>query len=294
MTDWTKGIPADDDSTSATSSSDAQDGKLSEPTPLRPTGEGTDWTSVTTTDDDSAPHPSHGAHEAVDWTAAEPIPAARPSTTGSKDSPTDAELRAKSKRTFAVVAGIGAFLFVVVVIVANTFVGQSDTDESADEVVAEPAIEGTSEDSSVAPTTTDAEPIETEPPARTDDTASVGGECSRGGQDNLPVTPAGQNDLREAWVSYNENLYQHNDKGLESVLTHDSTMRGQDWEAVFDQIDSESAFCLQMDPIDGDTVTGELEVTNGAGDTTVFRQSVTGREFEGRWYIKDINQRTGN
>lgn len=292
MPDWTKGISAghgpDND---PDSSSDVEAERQDTPTPLHPD---------TDTTETPAPQP---ARQSVDWTAVSlngtsensgPEPVQRNNAGSGKPTP---DSRKKALRTLGIFGVVMIALVGGVAYVANSVVGggtdqqpdpeaaavDEDTAFAPEISTAAPAPE-TDTDSAAEQTTTD-----TDAPA-TPDEDTIGGTCAEVEDSDLPVTRAGQKDLREAWVTYNTELYGHNADGIEAVLTGGSSMRGQDWPDVFDQLDDSSTFCLEMGPIDGDEVTGTVEVTDDDGETTAFSQRATGVEVDGRWFVQDITQ----
>lgn len=123
-----------------------------------------------------------------------------------------------------------------------------------------------------------------------DNEKSIGGTCSTVEDSELPVMRANQRDIRGAWVTYNSELYAHNAEGIEAVLSGDSSMRDQDWPAVFDQVDKGATFCLEMEKVSGKQVRGHLSVTTADGETTDYYQKATGVDVDGRWFLKDITQ----
>lgn len=166
---------------------------------------------------------------------------------------------------------------VVVVVGVSLFVGSKlGTTSSTSE---------TTSASAVASSTSLPQAQKKKPAVKASDPAVAGKGCK---DSDKPVISPGQKSLREAWVAFSTELYAHNASGVESVLTEDSSMRGQNWEHVFTQL-GEADFCLSMEAEEQDTVRGQLTVSK-EGTTTAYAQVVTGTEKDGKWLIKEIRK----
>ncbi|MFZ2273865.1 hypothetical protein [Corynebacterium variabile] len=79
----------------------------------------------------------------------------------------------------------------------------------------------------------------------------------------------------------------HNAEGIGATLDDKSSMKKQNWSAVFDQIPAEASFCVRMGKDTGHSV--EVQVTmTGAGVSETYEQKATGIRRDGQWKILEL------
>lgn len=119
-------------------------------------------------------------------------------------------------------------------------------------------------------------------------TPVVSGQCEPEG-DEERIRPSTRS-LRSAVADFYDEYRAHNPEGVDSVLDEDSSMKDQDWDAVFSQLDPDASWCIRMDTDHGTRVDIQVRM-NVDGDDTVFEQTATGTQTDdGHYKILELEE----
>lgn len=119
-------------------------------------------------------------------------------------------------------------------------------------------------------------------------TPVVSGQCDPGDGEER-IRPSSKS-LRSTVATFYDEYRAHNAKGIGATLDEESSMKEQNWGAVFDQLDPDATWCVRMDADEGIRVDIQVRMTVDGHDT-VFEQTATGTEKDGQWKILEIEER---
>lgn len=134
----------------------------------------------------------------------------------------------------------------------------------------------TPETTPAAPTTSNLPPTEQ---------VVVSGDCTASaGETTMRPTPKS---LRGTVAQFYAEYAGRNAEGIGATLDDKSSMKKQDWKAVFAQLPTEASFCVRMGKDTGHSV--EVQVTmTGDGVAETFEQKATGIRRDGQWKILEL------
>lgn len=169
---------------------------------------------------------------------------------------------------------------------ADTFGGTDDpvlAGNTASEQVEEPSESPYETKESPAP-----EAKRTESNTPNDSTPVVSGQCEPTG-DEERIGPSGKT-LRGAVASFYDEYRAHNARGIGATLDEKSSMKKQNWEAVFDQLNPDASWCVRMGTDHGNKVDIQVRM-NVDGEDTIFEQTATGISRDGQFKIQELKER---
>lgn len=119
-------------------------------------------------------------------------------------------------------------------------------------------------------------------------TPVVSGQCDPGDGEER-IRPSSKS-LRSTVATFYNEYRAHNAKGIGATLDKESSMKDQNWGAVFDQLDPDATWCVRMEADEGTRVDIQVRM-NVDGSDTVFEQTATGTQTDGQWKILELEER---
>lgn len=103
---------------------------------------------------------------------------------------------------------------------------------------------------------------------------------------------AGRESLEEAVVTFQTAYHERNADGVLAVVADDSAMAAANWAEILPLAAPEgTTWCITFSPESDASVATDLTITDPAGESVIYRQSITGSESDSGWILHKITER---